>query len=339
MTPIRVLVVDDSLTIRRRIVEILRREPDLQVVGEAATGVEGVDLARSLRPDVITLDLVMPDGDGLAATEHIMRDAPTPILVVSASHNRGELFHTYDALAAGAVDVLDKRDGDPAWERELVSAVRLVSRIKVVTRPHVRHKLAPVPVELRPALGAPQLIALGASTGGPSALVEVFQALPLDFATPLVVVLHIHEAYATQLAAWLATQIKLPVALAQAGPVPARGVVIAPPNRHLIMSRGALAFSMAPPRHHCRPSIDVLFESLAIELGARASACLLTGMGRDGARGLLAIRRSGGLTIAQDEASSVVYGMPREAVACGAATHVLPLGEIGPTLKALGSAR
>jgi two-component system chemotaxis response regulator CheB len=338
MTPIRVLVVEDSLTIRKRIVEILQARAEFEVVGEAADGSQALALTRALRPDVITLDLVMPNVDGLAATQAIMAQAPTPILVVSASRNRGELFRTYDALAAGAVDVLDKREADPAWEAQLVAAVRLVSRIKVVTRPHIRREQTPTrPLQLVTEARPTSLIAIGASTGGPGALVQVLSALPPKLAIPIVVVLHIDGAYATQLADWLATRIQHEVRLADAGRLPATGVIVAPPGRHLVVAHGELRFSTAPPRHHCRPSIDVLFESVALELGPRATACLLTGMGRDGARGLLAIRRSGGLTIAQDEATCVVYGMPREAVACGAATHVLPLDQIGPTIKLLSS--
>jgi len=342
MTPIRVLVVDDSLTVRKRIIEMLSACSDLEVVGEAADGSAAIELTRALRPDVITLDLVMPGVDGLAATEVIMAMTPTPILIVSASHNRGALFRTYDALAAGAVDVLDKHDGDPAWQEKLVAAVRMVARIKVITRARGRSsrpsREIPVITATKP-VRPPALIAIGASTGGPGALVQVLSALPRAFPIPIVIVLHIEAAYAERLAEWLAAQTQRDVQLASPGPIPANTVIVAAPGKHLMIAEGGLELSRAAPRHHCRPSIDVLFDSVAAQLGSRATACLLTGMGRDGARGLLAIRRAGGLTIAQDEATCVVYGMPREAVACGAATHVLPLGDIGPTLKALSIPR
>ena len=336
----RVLVADDSLTVRKKLIEVLAATDDLEVVGEASDGRTAIVLTRALRPDVIALDLVMAGSDGLSATQAIMAHTPTPILIVSAAHNRGELFSTYDALAAGAVDVLDKNDDDPDWDGRLVAALRMVARIKVIT--HLRARSRPVmdaPALPSVSARAPQLIAIGASTGGPGALVHLLSALPARFPIPIVIVLHIEASYADRLADWLALQTKRDVQLARPGALPSEGVVVAPPGRHLRMSGRELAFSSAPAVHHCRPSIDVLFESIAAELGTSTTACLLTGMGRDGARGLLAIRRSGGVTIAQDEATSVVYGMPREAVACGAAMHVLPLGDISLFLQAQGTSR
>lgn len=346
----RVLVVEDSLTVRLRLVEILEQAPGLEVIGEAGDGHRAVELTRLLRPDVITLDLVLPDMNGIAATEQIMAHAPTPILIVSASDNRGELFDTYHALAAGAVDVLDKpRDGgDPGWDERFVAAVRLVSKIKVIT--HLRARLDPArrggishapplsrPAAIADGCDAPvEVIALGASTGGPSALVDVIGAVAPALPITIVVVLHIDAAFAMSFAEWLGVQTSRSVRVAQDGD-PVRGppgrVLCAPAGSHLVIERGLARLTLDPPRHHCRPSVDSLFESVAIEYQARCAAALLTGMGRDGAAGLLAIRTAGGFTIAQDEATSIVFGMPREAVLCGAADRVLPLHEIGPALE------
>jgi two-component system chemotaxis response regulator CheB len=345
---IRVLVVDDSLTVRRRLIEILAQAPDLAVVGEAADGRRAVELTRQLRPDVITLDLALPDMNGLAATEQIMAHAPTPILIVSASFNRGEMFDTYHALAAGAVDVLDKPrgDDDASWQDRFLAAIRMVSKIKVIT--HLRARLDPARSNAAARAAVRQrsngdddranaeVIALGASTGGPGALVSVIGAIIPTLPVTILVVLHIDAAFAGSFADWLSVQTSRTVRLARDGdPVsgPPGRVLFAPSGTHLVIERGLVRLTLNPPRHHCRPSVDSLFESIAAEYQARCAAGLLTGMGRDGAAGLLAIRQAGGFTIAQDEATSIVYGMPREAAACGAADRVLPLHEIGRALE------
>jgi two-component system chemotaxis response regulator CheB len=368
MKNIRVLVVEDSHTIRRYLADVLRAAPGFEVVGEAADGEQAIRLCETLRPDVITMDIVLPGISGVAATEHIMAWNPTPILIVSASVNRGEALKTYDALAAGAVDLVDKpRPGKQRaeWETEFLARVRMVSRIKVITHPRGRLRASfrppakPQPAENAkprfppatdvgpgPALaGGPSLptirvIAIGASTGGPAAVAEILRALPPDFPVPLLIVIHVSEQFAFALAEWLNVQSNLPVRFAierQAlPPVGQPSVLLAPAGSHLMLEAGQLRLTQTPERHSCRPSVDELFESVAAYLGPAAACVLLTGMGRDGAEGLLAARSAGCLTIAQDEASSIVFGMPGEAIRLNAAVRILGLDQIGPALATLG---
>ena len=353
MPKIRVLVVEDSLTVRRRLVEVLESDPDLEVVAEAENGQRGIELCAALRPDVITLDMHLPVLDGVSATEHIMGHFPTPILIVSSSTNRGDLFKTYDALAAGAVDVLEKPTGsepDGVWERKFLASVKLVSRIRVITHPRARLGSVGRVAVPRPEVPAfapsksPEsgrsLIALGASTGGPGALVDVLRAIPTGLPLTVLIVLHIDEPFSSAFADWLATQTSHPVVHARGGEPLAsnRGrVFMAPPGRHLVTRGGRLWLNTEPERHSCRPSVDVLFESIAMECACETIACLLTGMGHDGAAGLLLLRRAGAHTLAQDEATSVIYGMPREAALLGAAQRVLPLSEIGAAITRLAT--
>ncbi|GIE94748.1 chemotaxis-specific protein-glutamate methyltransferase CheB [Paractinoplanes rishiriensis] len=338
---IRVLLVEDSATMRNHLRESLAAEPDLQVVGEATDGGQAVEMVGRLRPDVVTMDMMLPTMSGLVATEHIMAEHPTPILVVSSA-DRQELFSTYNALAAGAVDVMEKPRGDATdadWGRRLRQAVRLVSRIRVITHPRARlsarRAAPPVPSA---APGNPlRVVAVGSSTGGPRALTELLRTLPLGFRPPVLCVQHIgaSEPFAEAFSDWLAGQTGRDVSYARDWtPIEAAAgrVLLAPPDRHLQVRDGALRLSDAPPRHSCRPSVDVLFDSIATGYGPAAAGCLLTGMGRDGADGLLRMRSHGAVTFAQDEASCVVYGMPREAALLGAASYVLPPARIAARL-------
>jgi two-component system chemotaxis response regulator CheB len=345
MQKTRVLVVDDSLTARKHLIEVLSADPELEVAGEAEDGKRAIELCRALRPDVITLDMMLPLMSGVAVTEYVMAYCPTPILVVSASTNRGELYKTYDALAAGAVDVFEKPSGkDPegVWERGLVASVKIVSRIRVIT--HIRGRLGQtsiVPDDFATSNGSAKksIIAIGGSTGGPAAIGEILRGLPAGFPVPILLVIHIGEPFSAAFAEWLDGLSALSVRYANDGenlPVFGQaGMVMAPPGFHLVVQRGKLRLTRDPERNSCRPSVDVLFESLAKELGSQTAAGLLTGMGRDGAAGLLALRHAGALTFAQDEASSVVFGMPREAIQMGAASRVLALEQIAPALTAV----
>jgi two-component system chemotaxis response regulator CheB len=340
MGKVRVLVVEDSVTVRRRLCSVITAEPTFELVGEASDGQQAIDMCKALRPDVIAMDMVMPTMSGLAATEYIMAHFPTPIVIVSASVNRGELFDTYEALAAGAVDVIEKPRGDEApgrWEQSFLSTLRLVSRIRVITHPRARLARATetrkTPVATRTA--AYRVIAIGASTGGPGAVVQVLRALPAPLSCPILLVVHLGAPFAGPFAEWLDQQSSHRVRVAVDGEPLLPGVTMAAPDRHLALSGGCVRVVNEPPRHSCRPSVDLLFESVARDLGPAAIGCLLTGMGRDGAAGLLSIRNAGGHTIAQDEATSVVFGMPREAILLDAATRVLPVDAIGPAIATL----
>lgn len=355
MSRLRILIVEDSLTVRARLINTIAADPECEVVGEAADGETAVRLCSALRPDVVSLDLMLARAmSGLDVTEHIMAYCPTPIVIVSASFNRGELVQTFEALAAGAVEAIEKptgREGPGVWERRFLATLKLAARIKVITHPRsrlrsLRETERTTPIKgrtrneasdsgLRPLLGAGsrELIALGASTGGPSAVVEILRHAPQ---VPVLLVIHIGKPFAVGLADWLSRVLPMPVSEAVDGlPLPLPGnarVIVAPPDRHLIVQSGRLRLTDGPERSSCRPAIDNLFESIAVNLGPRAVGCLLTGMGRDGAEGLLLMRQRGAATIAQDQATSTVFGMPREAIRLGAAEHVLPLPEIGPAL-------
>jgi len=345
MGKLRVLVVEDSLTIRRRLVEVLQEAAEFEVVAEAADGRQAVELCLQHRPDAVTMDMVLPEMSGLAATEYIMAHCPTPILVVSSSFNRGEVWKTYDALAAGAVDVIDKPSGKEApgvWESRFVSALRIVSRVRVIThiraRLAVQHSVSPALASLSPRAGPLEVMGLGASTGGPNALGVVLSALPKSFSVPVLAVMHISAPFEVSFAEWLSARVSRPVIHPKGGELVeslAGRVVLAPADRHLVVRAGRIRLTDDPERHSCRPSVDLLFESLAAEYGRAAAGCLLTGMGRDGALGLLSLQRAGAPTIAQDEATSVVYGMPREAALLGAADRILPLDQIGGAIVAL----
>jgi two-component system chemotaxis response regulator CheB len=368
MKPVRILVVEDSRTVLERLLEVLSTDPVFEVVGCASDGRTAMELCERLRPDVLSLDMVLSGPSGLEVTRHVMAKCATPILIVSSSANRGEAFDTLEALQAGAVEVFDKSRmlRDPNWISELKSALRLVSRIRVVTRVWSRELGESAPASgiapcsnagpgsaksmERPTEGSDSdlaeadgshgprnLVVLGASTGGPAAIAQVLSELPVDFRLPIVLVMHMTPLFASALAEWLGRHTRRTVRLVtDQEPLPHPGhrapILVAPPERHLVLDGGRLRLTLGPERHSCRPSIDVFFESVAEEFGARTVGGLLTGMGRDGALGLLALRKARAITFAQDEATCAVYGMPHEAFRIGAAEFVLPLSRIAARL-------
>ena len=339
---IRVLVAEDSAVACRYLVHILESDTDLSVVGTAADGLEAIQLAERLRPDVILCDIHMPRMNGYDACREIMQRAPTPIILATASSNRSDARAAFDALEAGALVLVEKpvglghpRSADAA--RELIRTVKLMAEVKVVRR--WRAQTTSAPSRLDPQRPPPQVVAIGASTGGPAAVAGLLRAAPGRLAFPVLLVLHITSGFTEGFVDWLASTTPHPVELAQHGTRTRSGTVyVATVGEHLGITRdGAIALSARAPENGFCPSASRLFRSVADAYGPAAIGIVLTGMGRDGADGLARLRDAGGLTIAQDERSSVVFGMPAAAIALGAAELVLPPERIATTLRSLQS--
>ena len=339
---VRVLVVDDSLICRQLISEVLRLDPDLEIAGTAANGSEALARLAVLKPDVVTMDVDMPVMDGLTAVEHIMAERPTPILLLTGDPRYQAPELTYRALELGALALQIKPsiDAEPeAWN--LAREVKLLASVKVIR--HVRGKVrgaggAGLTSEPKlAAAGGMGIVAVAASTGGPQVLHRMVAGLPADFPVPIVIVQHINAAFAESLAGWMRNTSKLKVRLAQDGEQLLPGhVLIAPPGQHLtIPYRGRVALQKGVERDGHMPSGTVLLESAARAYGRHAVGLILTGMGADGAEGMLAIKRSGGLTLGQSEESCVVYGMPAAAVKLKAVDHLIHADEVAATLLRL----
>jgi len=356
---IRVLVVDDSATARALLVSLLTAEPDISVVGEATTGRDAVDLASRLAPDLITMDIHMPVMDGLEATMQIMIQSPRPIIIVSSAV-QSDVELSLEAMRAGALMVMAKPQGpaSPGFaneRRQFVSMVRAMSQVKVVRRhgnvspftmnTPIAHPAAVLPGRVRGALGTTpiRLVAIGASTGGPAALRTILADLPRDFSVPILIVQHIARGFSAGLADWLSHDTPLRVKLAELGEPAAAGTVyIAPDDRHLgcqLDDRGEMRVILdgSAAVGAFRPSASFLFRSTGDSLGVGVLAVILTGMGDDGVSGLRVLKARGGRVLAQDEATSVIYGMPREAVRAGVVDTTLPLTAIARRLVDLTS--
>jgi two-component system chemotaxis response regulator CheB len=361
-----VVVVDDSAVQRRFLRGAIDAAPEFEVVGEARNGKEAVALVERLRPRAIVMDLDLPVMGGVEAIEQIMATCATPILVYSAFVGGADSENALEALGAGAVDVLAKPGPDDTRPLEeyadaLRSRLRMVSRIRVITHPRGRLRatgsepaaarkalagvgarrplLAPTtlqpPVPARPGV---RLLVVGASTGGPHAVLSVLSALPSHLDQAVLVVQHMAEGFIPGLAAWLDQLLPLPVLVGESGRRLQPGTVtIAPSGGNLLVQDDRLRVLVTPPepgQFHV-PGIDATMRSVADSVGPDAVGVLLTGMGRDGAAGLLAMRERGAFTIGQDEATSAVYGMPAAAAALGALDRQLPLEAIGPAVSEL----
>ena len=340
---VTVVLVEDSVIERRFLRAAITADPGLRVVGEARTGRDAIALIERLRPAAVVLDLDLPGTAAIEIIERIMASVPTPILVCST---QVDAARAAAALAAGAIDVVARptaRDGDRApYAEALRRGVRVASRVRVITHPRGRLRTRSVGQSATAAARAQaeatvDLVAIGASTGGPQALAHLLGALPGDFAPAVVVVQHMADGFIEGLASWLDGLCALPVGVATSGIRLQPGTVtIAPSARNLVVNEHLrISIEQPPATQFNVPGVDATFESVARNVGPRAIGVLLTGMGRDGAAGLKAMRDAGAITIGQDEESSAVWGMPAAAAACGAVQRQLPLVEIASALVAI----
>ncbi|PTQ87881.1 chemotaxis response regulator protein-glutamate methylesterase [Agitococcus lubricus] len=321
-------------------VEALRRALALdslyEVIWVANNGIQAIEMAIKHRPDIILMDLLMPVMDGVEATKRIMQQAPCAIIIVTSDKDK-HLSRVFEAMGYGALDAVNT----PSFSQNRADFEPLFRKIYNVG-------LLVGAVEKRPQTGIPavtsantskKLIAIGASAGGPAALATILKALPRSFNAAIVLIQHVDEVFAGSMATWLATQCQLPIRLAKDNEEPIIGtVLLAGTNHHAqLLSTGRIVYTQEPSHLVYRPSVDVFFESVAQTWKGQAVGVLLTGMGRDGAKGLKTMKDKGFLTIAQDEQSSAVYGMPKAAAAIGAAHEILALDKIAARLiKAVG---
>lgn len=353
---IRVLVVDDSAVLRQSTKFILESDPEMRVVGEACNGNDAITQVVRLRPDVITMDIQMPKMDGLEAIREIMAEHPAPIVVVTGVDLVREADLAARATKLGAVSILQRpasisNSEYKGFADKLIRQVKAMSSVKVIhrarslsttTMPKMTN--ASADAVLRTALPSrtvtgvkTEIVVIGSSTGGPAALHKILSGLPKNFPLPILIVQHISFGFVDGLASWLNDACALSVQVAKLGERVEPGkVYIAPDDQHMTLDRFyRISLNAAPPMGGHRPSVTVLFQSAAAAFGASTLAVILTGMGADGAIGMKALHDAGAITIAQDQSSCVVFGMPKEAIALGAIQNVVPLDKIAGKIQEL----
>lgn len=349
MKKIGVLIVEDSNVIRQLLEHIIGSDPRFEIMAAASSGEEAIALLKRISPDVISLDIRLPGMNGFEAARQIMRDKPTPIVVCSASVEAEDLKITMNALRAGALSVVEKpvgttREDYDRLARTLCTQLAIMSDVKVV-RQRAFSDIAAVP-RREPKASAParsristetlpgrsiRLLGIGASTGGPNAVVQVLTDLGADFPLPVLLVQHLMPTFLAGFVAWLDSVVPGNAVLARNGDLPLPGMVYLPPaDYHIQLEGPRIRLTQDAPASSQRPSATVLFQSMARSVAQAGLGVLLTGMGDDGADGLVELRRAGGYTIAEHESTAVVYGMPKAAVDRGGACECLPLTSIGP---------
>ncbi len=341
---IRVLIADDSELTRVVICDLLSQDSGIEVIAQVSNGKAAVEQTCLLKPDLVIMDVMMPVMGGLEAVAKIMASQPTPILMLSASVDVQDSGGAFGAIRLGALDVMCKPSGIVTEAFSTISA-KLIAKVKSLSRIRVMHhyrnpRIQPKQQKQPPAKlpgGSRRILAIGASTGGPKAVLQLLQQLPANFPAAILIVQHIADGFAAGFAEWLNRETALTVQIAAEGTLLQKGLVqISPTRCHLKVKGNQLVLDHSPPRHNCRPSVDVLFQSLTDQnLAAETVAVLLTGMGTDGAIGLAEMRQQGAHTIAQDEASCAVFGMPKAAIEREAAAQVLPLDQISGVLSRL----
>jgi two-component system chemotaxis response regulator CheB len=346
---IKVLVVEDSPVVREFLVHILNSDPQIEVIGTAKDGEEALKVVEEKKPDIITMDINMPRMDGFEATRRIMESYPIPIVIVSGNWDTKEVATTFRAIEAGALIGVRRPTGighpeHGATVKELLDIVKLMSEVKVVRRwsrlrrqglgpsivPSAESEFKSIPSKIR-------LVVMGASTGGPVVIQKILSELPKNFLSPLLIVQHMATGFIQGFVEWVSQTSGFPVRIAIHGELPLSGhAYVAPDGLHMgIGSGNRIALSNEEPENGLRPSVSYLFRSVMKTYGRNAIGVLLTGMGKDGAEELKLMKDSGSVTIAQDKESSVVHGMPGEAIGLGGATYVLPADRIASALTNL----
>ncbi len=322
MNRIRVLIAEDSEAMRSMLEKLLGLDPRIEIIGSACDGIQAVELAKSLRPDLITMDVMMPRLDGVEATARIMAECPARILMVSAYADDGQVDLSFRAIAAGALEVVGKPTSATAaelrsWARYVCDTIVLMAEVPVITRSRrPRTTVSETRVEI---------IGIAASTGGPLALAKLFTALPAEFPVPILVAQHIADGFTDGMVRWLSKTTKLTIVVASDGITPKPGHVYFPPDGHDLEVTAERSLRTPPASERNVPSGNLLFNALARHYRSRALGIVLTGMGEDGAVGLRALKDAGGLTFAQSQDSCVVFGMPQAAVARGATSDLRSL--------------
>ena len=332
---IRVLLVEDSLVILAILKLMLMSSPEIEVVGEARTGVEALTMLIKVKPDVMCTDLHMPYMSGLELTSRVMASRPLPILVISSAVRKEDTDNVFQLLQAGAVDVFPKPHGGlsadfETVQAELIDKIKTVANAKLFSHTHSLSQSPNLPVSPLSSHQPLKIITIGASTGGPEALSKIFTKLPSHLAVPIICVLHISDGFLQGFVEWLRGDCPLPIIIPGYGEYPQPGKIYFPrEGMHLLLDlRGRFTYSQQEKVAGHRPSISVTFNSVAEFYGEGTMGILLTGMGKDGVEGLKTISQVGGVTIAQDEASCVVFGMPKAAIALGVVNQVLSIEEI-----------